>query len=636
MSDGRRTGEAGTPEAMSTATPADGPPRRGFAAAVKPPVSVLFVDRYRTGRLRLDTTTPAARWLVRLGIVFLIGLNLALLYASRGGWRHEPLVSVLPGNQPLFAPQSLIPFTLLALGVGWTLVLWGAAMSSTLVRLAVAIAFLLVNTDLAGTIVIPHARAAALQYGGPIARVAYFTAPGLLVAAAIAGVVPRWWRLARPVVLTGLVLASIALFGSLVWINDTAQRRGLLNVVPSAIGSSVTTGRGLIFPVLLGSAVEVLELGYSAVSATAIPLRQLPAAAARAVLVALIALKLALELVAHLSEWATFMHHRLFTVVCSVSAVAFLAVLGLVLRRPLVRPDVEGAMASAPATEEERVAEEDDEALIYAGAVSFALPLIAVVTLLTVGTFVFEYLGQHTLPNVVRALTLDLPADRIQRVGNIVTGAGLLLAGLYLLRRRRRSALAAAVVILGSWALVLAVPAWWHVTASLNPVFMDIVITLAVVVFAAVRWRSLDTAIAVALTALVAFSWLASTRGGYLTKLLGSFLPAAAIVTVVTGTLWALLTDSAFAAGSSRMFPDIGRPLLWVGLLLTAATLTNWAAVTHDFDITQPVTSGGFVHLGLPLAAWWVFHRRFRAAPDVAGPAPSEAPPADAEIAPAS
>ena len=612
--------------------------RPGFVATAQPPVSVLFVDRYRSGRLRLDSTTPAARWLVRLGIVFLIGLNLALLYASRGGWRHEPLVSVLPGNQPLFAPRSLIPFTLLALAVGWTLVLWGAAVSSPLVRLGVAAAFLLVNTDLAGTIVIPHAHAAALQYGGPIARVAYFTAPGLLVVAAIAGFMPRCWRLARPVVLTGVVLASIALFGSLVWINDTAQRRGLVNVVPSAIGSSVTTARGLIFPVLLGSAVEVLELGYSAVSATTIPLRQLRAVVAKAVLVALIAVKLALELVAHYSEWAAFVHHRLFTVVCSVSAVAFLAALGFLLRRPLAQPDAAGAPAGDPTTEEEREEEEEeeDEGLIYAGAVSFALPVIAVLALLSVGTFIFEFLGAHTLPNVVRVLTLDLPFDQIQRVGNVVVGAGLLLAGLYLLHRRRRSALGAAVVILGAWALLLAVPGLWQVTVSPNPVFVDIVITLAVVVVAAFRWRRLDTTTAVALTALVAFSWLASTRGGYLTTLLGSFLPAAAIVTVVTGTLWALLTDSAFASGSSRMFPDIGRPLLWVGLLLTAATLTNWAAVTHDFDITQPVSNGGFVHLGLPLAAWWVFHRRFRAAPDVVAPAPPEAPPPDAEMATAS
>jgi hypothetical protein len=118
---------------------------------------------------------------------------------------------------------------------------------------------------------------------------------------------------------------------------------------------------------------------------------------------------------------------------------------------------------------------------------------------------------------------------------------------------------------------------------------------------------------------------------------LGGFLPAAAIVTVVTGTLWALLTDSRFTSGSSRLFPEAGRSLLWIGLILTAATMTNWVAVTHDFDLTQDVQFGGFFHLGLPLAAWWVLHRRFKPERPLAEPRqPTAEGPSVGAIAPAS
>ena len=57
--------------------------------------------------------------------------------------------------------------------------------------------------------------------------------------------------------------------------------------------------------------------------------------------------------------------------------------------------------------------------------------------------------------------------------------------------------------------------------------------------------------------------------------------------------------------------------------------MTNWVAVTHDFDLTQPIATGGFLRLGLPLAAWWVLHRRFQAPPQLE-PQPPFAPAATA------
>ncbi|MDQ1391111.1 MAG: hypothetical protein QOF30_88 [Acidimicrobiaceae bacterium] len=617
----------GTPEAQAGAEGAVGAvghPRTGrVAGVVQPPMAVLFGDRYRAGRLRLDGTSPVARWFVRLGIVFLVGVNLSLLYASRGGWRREPLVSVLPGNHPLFAPQSLLPFTLVALVVGWALVLWGAALSSIVVRLTVAAVFLLVNSDLGGKLIVPHGPALGLRFGPSVVRTGYLAVPVLLVVASIAGMFPRWWRPMRPLLLAGVVTAAVAMFGGLLWVNYAAQRNGGINIVPAGVGTSISTTRSLIIPVLIGAAVEVLELGYSAVTATTMPLRQLSASAVKVILIGLIAVKLEIELVAHYSEVVAFVRHRQLTALCSLLAIAFFAGAGLLLRRPRGAGTGTGTGTGG----DDEAEDEDDEGLIYAGAIVLALPLIAIMMLLSLGSLIFEQFNR-----VVSFLTLDLPVDGIQRNGDIFMAALLFLAGLYLLRRGRRPAVAAAVVIIGAWDLVLAVPRRSGLTLNVDGVLIDILVTLVVAVVLIVRWRRLTAPAASALVALVAFSWIVGARGAYLSRILGGFLPAAAIVTVVTGTLWALLTDSAFAAGSSRLFPDVGRPLLWIGLLVTVATMTNWVAVTHDFDLTQPIASGGFLRLGLPLAAWWVLHRRFQVSPPsaetltTAPPGPSYSP----------
>ena len=571
--------------------------RRRVARVIRPPVDVLFVERYRSGRLRIDVTSRAARWLLRLGIVFLIGLNLSLLYASRGGWRRETLVTISPGNHPVFAPRSLLPFTLVALMVGWALVLWGAALSSTVVRATVAAAFLLLNNFLGADLLVGGGHTAGLRFGPTLVRVGYLAVPALLVTAAVAAALPRWWPRLRPVVLGGLVTASAAMFGGLMWINSALQGSGRVNVVALGLGDSIFSTRSLTVPVLWGASVEVLELGYWAVTATTMPVRRLRPAVVKALLVALITVKLVIELFSHWSRWMAFLRHRPVAAVCSVLAVAVLAVAGMLLRRPLRRH----------VDETDAEVTEDDEGLIYGGALTLALPLITVVLVTALGGFILNQFG-----SVVRILTLDFPSETIVRDGDVVIAAGLLLVGLYLLRRGRRPAVAAAVVILGGWDLLLAVPRLWVITLSPSADMVDVLLTLAVAVVAALRWRRLGRSDAAGLTALVAFSWIVSTRGAYLNWLLGSFLPAAAILTIVTGTLWAVLTDSAFASGSSRLFPDVGRPLLWVGLLVTAATMTNWVAVTHDFDLTQPIASGGFIRIGLPLAAWWVLHRRFR------------------------
>lgn len=563
---------------------------------------VLVVDRYRTGRLRLDAASGPPRWLARLGLVLLAVVNMSLLYGTRHGqWRQGPLMAVVPGNRPLFVPVALVPLTLVGLAVGWALVLWGAAASSAVVRLVAAVAFLLVNTDLTADVPL-FGKSQALRLAHLVVRTGYFAVPVLLAGTVAVGRSSRWSARLRPAVLVGLLLAALAMFGGLVWTQALLASTERAAFIATQIEGVIDTAEVLIVPVLFGVVVEVLELAYALADTSTLEIRRFGAGVVRTLLVVLLGVKLAIQLVAHAGYWRAFVEHRQVTAARSVLAVAFFAGAGLLLRRPLRTP-----------TEEV----EGDEGLIYAGAIALTAPLLVIVGALSLGAFLFEQLGWRT---AVRVLVTDLPTATLQRDGSVVATALVLLSGLVLLRRGWKPPVAAALVMVGAWALLDTAPQLWGVRLGFDAVLFDIAVTLVVAGFVAVRWRHLDSVSAARLGALVSFSWLVSTRGAYLTKALGGFLPAAATVTIVTGTLWALLTDSAFITRSSRLFPGEGRPLLWVGYLLTLATMTNWVAVTHGFDISQPVARGGFGRLGIPLAVWWVLSRRFHPAEAEGGP----------------
>jgi hypothetical protein len=212
---------------------------------------------------------------------------------------------------------------------------------------------------------------------------------------------------------------------------------------------------------------------------------------------------------------------------------------------------------------------------------------------------------------------VSFPRPWLVHYGDLL-GSGLIaLLGLIALVRRSRPGVASGLVVIGAWGIALATADLNGIDPGIQANVIDLLITGAVIVVLIARWRSLDSGMLARLGALVLFSWLVGTKGDFLQAWLGRFLPVAAVATVVIGLLWLLLTDSALATGDSKVFPMAGRPLLWVGFLLLSVTIANWILVTHALDFRSALIEKGFLHVGLPLAAWLAGTRRFVPPPEV-------------------
>ena len=143
-----------------------------------------------------------------------------------------------------------------------------------------------------------------------------------------------------------------------------------------------------------------------------------------------------------------------------------------------------------------------------------------------------------------------------------------------------------------------------------RPALADLLLTVAVAGYLAVRWKDVDGAHATRLAALLVFTWLVAGRGDPLERL-GSLLTLPEVVIIVFGVVFSLLSDSSFAAAASTNFPRESRPLLWIGFLIFSASVSNFIAATHGREITRVVELVGFHYLAVPLAAWLVIRRWF-------------------------
>ena len=198
------------------------------------------------------------------------------------------------------------------------------------------------------------------------------------------------------------------------------------------------------------------------------------------------------------------------------------------------------------------------------------------------------------------------------KCGYLVIWLFLFAAGLVLYLRNdalsRRRELGAALILLGAWGIpnTLAQRFFDH----FRPAFADLLLTVAVAGYVAVRWQRVDGPLATRLVALLVFTWLVAGRGDPLERL-GSLLTLPEVVVIVFGVVFTLLSDSSFASATSTNFPRDSRPLLWIGFLIFSASVSNFIAATHGRDITRLSETVGFHYLAIPLAAWLVIRRRF-------------------------
>lgn len=83
------------------------------------------------------------------------------------------------------------------------------------------------------------------------------------------------------------------------------------------------------------------------------------------------------------------------------------------------------------------------------------------------------------------------------------------------------------------------------------------------------------------------------------------FFGFAGIVFIAFALVWDITTRGSWANESTPGLPRIGRIFLYIGYVLLAATVLNWAVTTHDLNTVQKLTGGtslmGFDRFGKPL-----------------------------------
>ena len=76
-----------------------------------------------------------------------------------------------------------------------------------------------------------------------------------------------------------------------------------------------------------------------------------------------------------------------------------------------------------------------------------------------------------------------------------------------------------------------------------------------------------------------------------------------AVVVVVFGIVWTLLSGSSFTSASSRWLPQPARPMLFLGYVLLSVAILTWDETTHATTSGSDALLAYFT-LGIPLAAW--------------------------------
>ncbi|HEX9824652.1 MAG TPA: hypothetical protein VGB51_09730 [Actinomycetota bacterium] len=566
---------------------------RGWAARVLGPVwRAAVVEPVREGRLRLAGAGPVEQQLARVGLVLLLGLLASVLFADL--WRRGDLVFVSDfEGRNVFVPDALLPVTLLAMGVGWFLFLWGSVLASPVVRAAGGLLFLIINGTMGRPLAAAIGDEPALRWGPGVARVAYLAVPTLLLLASIGS--ERWRRVMRPVVFVGLAAALAALFGAQLWIHVGNLRTGILNSVPLFLNGTIDGIARFLLPMVFLAVVALVEFAYDVSEATVAPALRSTARVARLLLVGVLALKLWIILARHLGDWGTYLRDRPVASLRVVLTLGALVGLAMLARR------------FHTGVRDEQEFERVKERVLFGGILVLAIPALSILLMFQLAqTILSQTEWTPAYRFIISAASRTESLFEYSRA--VLWGLTTVVGAVLWLRRGARPwqrELGLAMLVIGGWNIPNVIFAFLNLRPGFGYAFLDLVVTLGVAVLSLVAWRRLRTGSALALTALALFSWLAVTQGDFI-GILGGFLGFPAVVVVVFGVLFALLADSALASGDGKLVPRGSRLLLWVGYLTLSATILNWLQVSHGEDLSAAVTDAGFFGLALPFAVWLV------------------------------
>lgn len=578
-----------------------GLPRRVLTIVLGPLWVRTFRDPVRDGHLRLSGLSRSERQLARAGLVLLALLLVSVLFAD--AWRTGTLHQLTGHNELRFVPVVALPVAVFGFLVAWSLICWGALAAAPSVRLVVAVVFLATNSSLAVTGIAGGLGSWILEHGGDVMQVGYLATPALLVASALLHpLLRRRERVSRVVtgVLRGLVLVSLTLlFGTMLWVHVAAEDSGFPVLMPAVLDAALGQFNAYLLPLVYVAAVTVIDFALDVSTSLSEPARALARRWARALVVAVLALKLLVQVVAERDAWLATLELQPVAVTRTVVSLLLLAVVVVAVTR-------------FPHSDDYALAK---ERTMYGASVVLASSHLLSVLGVGIGLFLLGQLGSEAGVNI----NDHIPYDWLSSWGLLLAGSAATVAGVVLMRRSAGGygdELGSALVVVGSWnAVAFANPAFDLQLGVSYPV-IDVLVTIGVLVLLAVRWRSLSAGQLVTLTTVLLFSWLVNSRGDYV-SFLGGLVGLPAILVVVFGVVLTLASGASFASTSSQRLPSRARPLLFVGYLLISVVILFWVEVTHEGS--QDVHSlAGFFFIGIPMAAWLLGRRIVPRQPAVA------------------
>lgn len=559
---------------------------------------VVLGEPMEEGRLSLDGLDRVSRQLAIGGLLALGGMLVSSVLVEL--WRKGPLISIGTTSEPAFLPQALVPLTLVALFLAWLVIFWGALRAALWARLVTALAFVVLDGALARPRVLAAHPSFGLRWGPDLALWGYALAPAVLVLLPETRRLPGLKRYVGPASQVALLAAAGLFFGAVLWAQAGAARSGSGLYIPSQLYGAMLTVQGVLVPMVFVSVLAIIELSYSISEAVSGPFWRLSPFVAKACLLALVGVKIWRELASSAGDWLVYLEQRPAATIRTLLGLALLAGLSLLAHR--LRPDA-------------RASERVKERVAYVAAFVLALPLLVAILVYAFGEFL---VGVFSATGASGYLVRNFPSDWVG-LTSPVFWAGVLGTAIVLLARSRRRQkgqqkasreAALGLIVMAVWAEYLLVPEALHYAPGFNAVLLDAALTVAVAAYVMVRWRAITAHAAVWLGALVGFSWLLSTQGDFIT-LLGGLFGLPAVVLLVVGVVYTLLTDSEFTRKASATLPGGSRQLIWIGYLLLSATIVNWALAAHQGNPVDGPTARAFELLGLPLAAWLLSWRPF-------------------------
>lgn len=552
-----------------------------------------FRDPVVDSHLTLAGTSLVERHAARVGLVTLGGLLASTLLSDV--WRRGAMLPTGSETSLVFLPERLLPVTLAAFLVGWTLLLWGALASSAAVRLAVAFLYLVTTAGLSSWPGVEVGDSVAVRYGAELVTVGWLVPGVALVASAPLVLFPRIERWARPVVRLATFAGLAACFLGHLWLHVAYVDEGFPGAVQNLVAVSIGEIDSLLLPLLFVSGVLLVDFSLDVAEGVAEAARDFATGLVRLVLVGLLAVKLWWVVAREADFWSAYLSQSWVSAARTAASMVLLAA----LVRAVTRYRTTDALDQAK------------ERLVYGTAVVLALPVLVYMVMLGVAVLTVTQLGAEQLPGFVDAYPTDWLVDHgvaLVAVAGLALGVGLIRRG-GADRPLARDTGSGLVVICG-WAA----PQLWLQTWDVNPGFSyplaDTLVTLAVLAVLLVRWRRLDNLRLVSLTAFTVFAWLAFSRGDWITAL-GAIFGLSAVVAVVVGIVYSVASDSGFTRISSRLLPEGARTLLFVGYLVLSANILNWSEVTHAVDVTANAPERAFFLIGIPWAGWLVGRRLF-------------------------